>query len=261
MSDDLRAIFDEDAELYDRARPGYPDALFDDLFALAGIGAGSRVLEIGCGTGQATVALAERGCAVVAVELGANLAASRHETWPGIRTRRWSSSAFEDWPLPDAPFDAVVAFTAFHWVDHGRRVEKVARRAEARRRVRHGHDRPRRRRHRAFFVDVQDCYERWDPATPPGLRLEPADEIVPAAVPDPGGRFGAARDAPLRDRHRVQPTQSRRDPHLCTCSATYSPDPDVHRLDDHARTACVKLLHRFPPWRPSTSATGRPSCT
>jgi hypothetical protein len=28
-----------------------------------------------------------------------------------------------------------------------------------------------------FFVDVQDCYERWDPATPPGLRLTPAADV------------------------------------------------------------------------------------
>jgi len=30
----------------------------------------------------------------------------------------------------------------------------------------------------AFFADVQDCYQRWDPATPPGLRLPPADVVV-----------------------------------------------------------------------------------
>src|SRR6187549_3838365 len=71
----LRVTFDEDAERYDRARPGYPTAVFDDLLALAGLGPGARVLEIGCGTGQATVPLAERGCEVVAVELGAQMAA------------------------------------------------------------------------------------------------------------------------------------------------------------------------------------------
>ena len=71
----LRATFDQAAELYDRARPRYPAALFDDLAGLTGIGPGSRVLEIGPGTGQATVTLAERGCRVVAVELGADLAA------------------------------------------------------------------------------------------------------------------------------------------------------------------------------------------
>jgi SAM-dependent methyltransferase len=70
-----RSIFDQAAELYDQARPRYPPALFDDLAGLAGIGPGVRVLEVGPGTGQATVPLAERGCRLVAVELGPDLAA------------------------------------------------------------------------------------------------------------------------------------------------------------------------------------------
>ena len=40
----LRETFDEAAELYDRARPGYPAALFTDLAGLACIGPGCRVL-------------------------------------------------------------------------------------------------------------------------------------------------------------------------------------------------------------------------
>src|SRR4051812_50087130 len=71
----LRTTFSEDAERYDRARPGYPTALYDDLARLAGVGPGCRVLEIGCGTGKATVPLAERGCTIVGVELGAEMAA------------------------------------------------------------------------------------------------------------------------------------------------------------------------------------------
>jgi hypothetical protein len=56
-----RATFDQDAGPYDRARPGYPPALFDDLAELTGVGAGSRVLEIGPGTGRATQLRAARG--------------------------------------------------------------------------------------------------------------------------------------------------------------------------------------------------------
>jgi ubiquinone/menaquinone biosynthesis C-methylase UbiE len=52
----LRAIFDEAALLYDEVRPGYPEELFDDIVALSGIPSGGRILEIGCGTGQARTA-------------------------------------------------------------------------------------------------------------------------------------------------------------------------------------------------------------
>src|ERR1700740_2288422 len=84
----LRAGFDRAAEDYQRTRPGCPAGLLDDLTALAGLQAGSRLLEIGCGTGQATVPLAERGLAVTAVELGASLAAAaRHQLtgFPSVR--------------------------------------------------------------------------------------------------------------------------------------------------------------------------------
>jgi 16S rRNA A1518/A1519 N6-dimethyltransferase RsmA/KsgA/DIM1 with predicted DNA glycosylase/AP lyase activity len=60
--------------LYDEARPAYPAALVDDLVAEAGLSAGGRVLEIGPGTGKATVALAERGLEVLGIELGERLA-------------------------------------------------------------------------------------------------------------------------------------------------------------------------------------------
>lgn len=70
-----RASFDAGARAYDRARPGHPDPLFDDLVALAGIPAHGSVLEIGSGTGKATLPLAQRGFQLVGIELGANMAA------------------------------------------------------------------------------------------------------------------------------------------------------------------------------------------
>jgi SAM-dependent methyltransferase len=57
----LRATFDRVAPLYDEARPTYPEELFDDVVSLSGIPPGGRILEIGCGTGQATVLFARRG--------------------------------------------------------------------------------------------------------------------------------------------------------------------------------------------------------
>jgi SAM-dependent methyltransferase len=190
-----RAIFDEDPELYDRARPGYPDAVFDDLASLAGLVPGSRVLELGPGTGQATVALARRGYAVVAVELGAGLAAFAARRLAAFDAVEIVNVAFEDWALPAAPFDAVVAATSFHWLDPSVRVVKAA---EA---LRPGGALAVIATHHVaggtaqFFVDVQRCYEAWMPGTPQGLRLPDA-----AAVPErdraeleAGGRFVAVR--------------------------------------------------------------------
>jgi SAM-dependent methyltransferase len=188
-----RASFDLAAELYDRARPGYPPQLLKDLAELGVITPGCRVLEIGCGTGQATVALAELGIQIVAVELGAEMARLARRKLARFGSVQVITAAFEDWRLPGEPFDLVFAATAFHWIDPSVRVRKSA---EALRtggalatvttfHVAGGSV--------EFFAEVQGCYERFDPSTPPGLRLPTAEQIVPdSAELDRCGQFGPA---------------------------------------------------------------------
>jgi ubiquinone/menaquinone biosynthesis C-methylase UbiE len=60
----LRKTFGSVAEQYDRARPEYPQEIYDDLAELAALEPGSRVLEIGPGSGKATAELARRGYSV-----------------------------------------------------------------------------------------------------------------------------------------------------------------------------------------------------
>lgn len=189
----LRRTFEEVAELYDRVRPGYPVELFDDLAELAGIGPGCRLLEIGCGTGKATLPLAERGCEILAVELGSDLAEVARRRLERFRTVRIEVAAFEEWPLPPEPFDVVVSATAFHWIDPEVRVTKAAdalRFGGTLATFRHEHVAG---GSEEFFVDVQDCYERWDPETEPGLRLPRASEIAQDDEElERSGRFEAA---------------------------------------------------------------------
>ena len=84
-------------------------ALFDDLGGLTSVGPDCHVLEIGCGTGQATAPLAQRGGRVVAVELGPVMAAVARRNLAAFPTVQVVTSAFEDWPLPIEPFDLVFA--------------------------------------------------------------------------------------------------------------------------------------------------------
>jgi SAM-dependent methyltransferase len=129
MADDrgaLRAIFDSVAWRYDRARPAYPDALFDALVRHAGLRPGDRVLEVGCATGKATRALAERGLRVTCVELGAELAAAARANLAGFPDVEVVNAPFESWrPPEDAVFAAVVAATAWHWIDPVRRYRRA----------------------------------------------------------------------------------------------------------------------------------------
>jgi ubiquinone/menaquinone biosynthesis C-methylase UbiE len=116
MSGARGLLFDRIAEEYDRVRPDYPVELVDRACALAGIRAGSHVVEVGCGTGKLTVALAERGLRVEAVDPGANLVRVAQERLrtPGVR---FHVACFEDVDLPSGAFEAVFSATAFHWVD------------------------------------------------------------------------------------------------------------------------------------------------
>ncbi|WP_128818273.1 class I SAM-dependent methyltransferase [Streptomyces sp. S063] len=189
----LSRTFDDDADVYDRARPGYPPELYDDLADLAGAVPGSRVLEIGCGTGQATVPLAGRGCRITAVEAGPRMAAIARRNLAESPAAQVVTAEFESWPLPAEPFDVVLAATAFHWIDPAERVPRAAdalRPGGALAVVRSQHVMG---GTEEFFVEVQRCYERFDPATPPGLRPPAAGEVDNADHAEEvarSGRFG-----------------------------------------------------------------------
>src|SRR4051812_16898944 len=94
--DRLRSTFDQVALLYDQARPGYPEPLFDDVVTLSGIAPHGQILEIGCGTGQATLPFARRGYPIVCVELGASLASVARQRLAGYPDVTVHHSAFEE---------------------------------------------------------------------------------------------------------------------------------------------------------------------
>jgi len=151
------------------------------------------VLEIGCETGQATVPLAERGCEIVAVDMGSQMAAMARRKLARFPAVQVVVSAFEEWPLPAEPFDAVISATTFHWIDPAVRVTKAAEAlrqggalaAIATHHIADGDE--------GFFAEVQACYWRWDPDTPPGFHL-PTVEEIPSDSEElhRTGRFGQA---------------------------------------------------------------------
>jgi SAM-dependent methyltransferase len=105
---DRAESFGSGADVYDRARPGYPDALIDDLLA----GDPKLALDIGCGTGKAARPLASRGVQVLGVEPDARMAAIARDHEIDVEIGR-----FEDWDPAGRSFDLVVSGQAWHWVD------------------------------------------------------------------------------------------------------------------------------------------------
>lgn len=116
-----RLVFGEVADQYDRARPSYPDALFETIIEHAGIGPGVPALEIGAGTGKATRGFVARGLRVHALEPSAEMARVLRDSGAEVE-----ESTFEAWTAPRAAFRLVFAAQAWHWVHSADRYEKVA---------------------------------------------------------------------------------------------------------------------------------------
>jgi SAM-dependent methyltransferase len=108
-----RGVFGEVADDYDRIRPGYPGSLVDDVLAAAGPG---PVLEVGAGTGKATVAFAARGVSLTCIEPDPRMAELLRRKLPGVPI---VVSTFEDW-TPDRAYGLLISGQAWHWVDASR---------------------------------------------------------------------------------------------------------------------------------------------
>lgn len=120
-----RASFDNVAALYDEARPGYPEALYDDLIALAKLAPSARLLEIGAGTGHATEPLAQRGFRIDAIELGENMAAAARQRLAAFRDVTITVADFDRWQT-NTRYPLVYSASAYHWLDPATRVAHTA---------------------------------------------------------------------------------------------------------------------------------------
>ena len=120
------ASFNEEAERYDRARPTYPPIVFDHLWRMANLDDQPSVVEVGCGTGQASRSLAERGARLTCVELGENMAAIARRNLASFPAAKVVVSKFEDWNPKGDAYDLVFASASWHWIQPQVRYFKAA---------------------------------------------------------------------------------------------------------------------------------------
>ncbi len=110
-------VFDEVADEYDKWRSGYPEDVLEAAIDIGGLGVGSKVVEVGCGTGKLTELLVANGLCVEAVEPGPSMVALARERVQGSENVRFHLTTFEEVELPEGEFEAVFSASAFHWVD------------------------------------------------------------------------------------------------------------------------------------------------
>lgn len=99
--------FGSSAELYDAARPSYPDELIEWL----GHNGRGNAVDVGCGTGQVARLLAASGWQVVGVEIDEQMAAVARSHGIDVDV-----SSFEQWQ-PGMRFDLIASGQAWHWID------------------------------------------------------------------------------------------------------------------------------------------------
>jgi len=207
----LGRVFDEAPELYDRVRPGYPDELFTDLATITGTDEATTVLEVGCGTGQATRSLAvssfqyrtqgsaekdsAAGCSVTAIEPGAGMAALARQRLAAFENVTVEQATFEEWDDRSRRFDVLVAASSWHWVDPSigwQRAHDVLRTGGWVALL--GHVVVRRPGEPEVYAETADLHERFSPGNP-DWGHPPLEEDVRETdegwglVEDPGGLF------------------------------------------------------------------------
>ncbi|QUH28713.1 class I SAM-dependent methyltransferase [Vallitalea guaymasensis] len=101
---------------YDKWRPTYVDELYDDIFAYKEINSSSKVVEIGIGTGQATLPILETGCFLTAVEFGDELSLYAKQKFNCYRKFDVVNAKFEDFTCEDNSLDLIYSASAFHWI-------------------------------------------------------------------------------------------------------------------------------------------------
>lgn len=176
----LKKTFDTVPTLYDSRRPGYPAALIEDTLRLSHIPARGRILEIGCGTGQATKPFADRGYHMTCLDIGTNLAAVARRKFQGCDNVTVIAESFENWNPGATKYHLAIAATSFHWLDPAIRYTKVSqilRRGGSLAVFSNVHI----RKDEGFFAEVQNIYRKIAPT-----RCQAKSEVTKPSGTEPG---------------------------------------------------------------------------
>ena len=111
-----RFAFDQIANVYKAARPDYPEALIEDVVSYAGLRPNDKILEVGCGTGQATKSFAKRNFSILAIDPGPEMLRGARESLAGFSDVGFLETTFEAWPGKQGGFRLIVAAQSWHWV-------------------------------------------------------------------------------------------------------------------------------------------------
>ncbi|WP_438445343.1 class I SAM-dependent methyltransferase [Gorillibacterium sp. sgz5001074] len=160
---DLRLKFDEDVVNYENMRPTYVQELFQDVIRFSSLNPLAEALEIGIGTGQATLPFLKTGCQVTAIELGESMArysAAKFSDFPNFQV---INQDFEGVPLEPGRYDLIYSATAFHWIPQDIGYPKAYQLLKSGGTLALFWNRPFPAREDDLHAAIQNVYERYSP--------------------------------------------------------------------------------------------------
>jgi SAM-dependent methyltransferase len=157
-----RDSFDEVFREYDEVRPSYPDKLIKDIICISKISKDGKILEVGCGTGQATLLFAELGYSMTCLDIGKKLVKKAREKCKNYPNVKIHNISFEDWQPEKEAFDLLISGTAFHWIPPEIGYPKAAEVLKDTGFIALFWNMPP-TRYTGFFQDVQRVYQRFVP--------------------------------------------------------------------------------------------------
>ena len=122
----INESFNEMAKLYDEVRPSYPKDLIEDIILRTHITPKDKLLEIGAGTGKATLQFLRRDFQVHCIEPGQNLVDILKTKCLNDPNITIDVDSFENWEAKsNQVYDLIFSASAFHWIRPEIRYEKT----------------------------------------------------------------------------------------------------------------------------------------
>jgi len=113
----LKTVFGTISELYDKSRVNYPTKLIDDVLTTSKIKENGNILDVGCGSGQATIPFARKGFNIIGLDLSQDLIEIAKKKCSTLPKASFSISSFEESSFSEKSFDLIISGQAWHWVD------------------------------------------------------------------------------------------------------------------------------------------------
>jgi len=111
--------------IYEEIRPSYPEKLIQDVISKTDLKFNDRLLEIGSGTGKATIQFADKGFRVHGIELGEDMAEILRDKCRDYPNVSVDVVSFEEWNCPNnEKYDMIFCAQAFHWLDKNIKYKK-----------------------------------------------------------------------------------------------------------------------------------------